>query len=112
MKAIHGGKAKNDRIDSLKIARLLRSNMIPQAYVYPKKMRSTRDLMRRRSHFVLSKADPTHELLKKMTPATHENLEHIIQEVKEIIRIKHYSRKTERVYYLWIRHFLSAYKIH
>jgi len=41
MKAIHGGKAKNDRIDSKKIAVLLRSGMIPQAYVYPQKMRST-----------------------------------------------------------------------
>ena len=57
MKAIHGGKAKNDRIDSLKIARLLRSSMIPQAYVYPKKMRATRDLIRRRSHFVRNRAD-------------------------------------------------------
>ena len=31
MKAIHGGKAKNDRIDSRKIAGLLRSGMIPQS---------------------------------------------------------------------------------
>jgi transposase len=29
MKAIHGGKTKNDRIDSRKIAGLLRSGMIP-----------------------------------------------------------------------------------
>ena len=35
MKAIHGGKAKNDRIDSQKIAVLLRGGMIPVAYVYP-----------------------------------------------------------------------------
>jgi transposase len=35
MKAIHGGKTKNDKIDSRKIAGLLRSGMIPQAYVYP-----------------------------------------------------------------------------
>ena len=41
MKAIHGGKAKNDRIDSLKIATLLRGGMLPQAYVYPSEMRST-----------------------------------------------------------------------
>ena len=33
MKAIHGGKAKNDRIDALKIASLLRGGMIPQAYL-------------------------------------------------------------------------------
>ena len=51
MKAIHGGKAKNDRIDALKIATLLRGGMIPQAYVYPAKMRATRDLLRRRLHF-------------------------------------------------------------
>jgi transposase len=36
MKAIHGGKAKNDCIDALKIAMLLRSGMLPQAYVYPR----------------------------------------------------------------------------
>jgi transposase len=51
MKAIHGGKAKNDRIDALKIATLLRGGRIPQAYVYPPEMRSTRDLLRRRLHF-------------------------------------------------------------
>jgi transposase len=31
MKAIHGGKAKNDRIDAQKIAVLLRGGMLPQA---------------------------------------------------------------------------------
>ena len=52
MKAIHGGKAKNDRIDAHKIAVLLRGGMLPQAYVYPAKMRATRDLLRRRLHLV------------------------------------------------------------
>jgi transposase len=52
MKAIHGGKAKNDRIDALKIATLLRGGMLPQAYVYPARMRATRDLLRRRLHLV------------------------------------------------------------
>ena len=52
MKAIHGGKAKNDKIDSHKIAVLLRGGLLPQAYVYPAAMRSTRDLLRRRSHLV------------------------------------------------------------
>ena len=42
MKAIHGGKAKNDKIDSQKIAALLRGGLLPQAYVYPAAMRSTR----------------------------------------------------------------------
>jgi transposase len=50
MKAIHGGKAKNDKIDSRKIAVLLRGGMLPQAYVYPAEMRATRDLLRRRMH--------------------------------------------------------------
>jgi len=39
MKAIHGGKAKNDRIDALKIATLLRGGMLPQSYVYPPVLR-------------------------------------------------------------------------
>ena len=52
MKAIHGGKAKNDRIDAHKIAALLRGGMIPQACVYPPGMRSTRDLLRRRLYLV------------------------------------------------------------
>lgn len=57
MKAIHGGKAKNDRLDSHKIAILLRGGMIPQSYVYPPKMRSTRDLLRRRTHLVRKRAE-------------------------------------------------------
>ena len=44
MKAIHGGKAKNDKLDSFKIASLLRGGLLPQAYVYPAAMRATRDL--------------------------------------------------------------------
>jgi transposase len=52
MKAIHGGKAKNDRLDAHKIAALLRGGLLPQADVYPAAMRSTRDLLRRRLHLV------------------------------------------------------------
>lgn len=57
MKAIHGGKAKNDKIDSQKIAVLLRGGMFPQAYVYPSAMRSTRDLLRRRMYLMRQRAD-------------------------------------------------------
>ena len=57
MKAIHGGKAKNDKIDALKIATLLRGGMLPQAYVYPPEMRATRDLLRRRLHLVRRRAN-------------------------------------------------------
>ena len=57
MKAIHGGKAKNDKIDAHKIAVLLRGGMMPQAYVYPAAMRATRDLLRRRCHLVRKRAE-------------------------------------------------------
>jgi len=57
MKAIHGGKAKNDKIDAHKIAVLLRGGMVPQAYVYPAEMRATRDLLRRRCHLVRKRAE-------------------------------------------------------
>lgn len=56
MKAIHGGKAKNDQIDAQKIALLLRGGMLPQAYVYPAAMRATRDLLRRRMYLTRKRA--------------------------------------------------------
>jgi hypothetical protein len=56
MKAMHGGKAKNDRIDAPKIAVLLRGGMLPQAYVYPAAMRATRALLRRRMHLMRKRA--------------------------------------------------------
>jgi transposase len=56
MKAIHGGKTKNDKIDAFKIATLLRGGTLAQAYVYPKGMRETRDLLRRRSFLVRQRA--------------------------------------------------------
>jgi transposase len=57
MKAIHGGKAKNDTIDAQKIAVLLRGGMLPQAYVSPAAMRATRDLLRRRTHVMRKRAE-------------------------------------------------------
>jgi transposase len=57
MKAIHGGKSKNDQIDAGKIARLLRGGTLPQAYVYPAGMRETRDLLRRRMYLVHKRAE-------------------------------------------------------
>ncbi len=57
MKAIHGGKAKNDKIDAHKIAVLLRGGMLSQAYVYPAEMQATRDLLRRRCHLMRQRAE-------------------------------------------------------
>jgi transposase len=68
MKAIHGGKAKNDRIDSHKIAVLLRGGMIPVAYVYPPEMRATRDLLRRRNHLMRKRS----ELLTHVQNTNHQ----------------------------------------
>ena len=56
MKAIHGGKTKNDKIDSYKIAKLLMGGTMPIAYPYPAGMRATRDLLRRRTYLVRQRA--------------------------------------------------------
>jgi transposase len=81
MKAIHGGKAKNDRIDARKIAVLLRGGMIPQASVYPAKMRATRDLLRRRMHFMRKRA----ELL---THVQHTNSQYNVPEIGKKLAYK------------------------
>ena len=57
LKAIHGGKNKNDRIDSEKLAHLLRTNLIPPAYVYPAAKRPLRALLRQRLFFVWQRSD-------------------------------------------------------
>ena len=57
MKSIHGGKVKNDAIDSEKIAKLIRGGNFPTAFVYPKQWRATRDLMRRRTYFMRKRAE-------------------------------------------------------
>ena len=57
MKAMQGGKAKNDKIDAHKIAVLVRGGRFPQAYVYPAEMRATGDLLRRRCHLARKRAE-------------------------------------------------------
>ena len=57
MKAISGNKKKDDPIDAKTIADLMRTNFFPQAYPYPQKMRSTRDLFRRRTRLVRIRAE-------------------------------------------------------
>src|SRR5262245_60640450 len=57
MRAIHGTKAESDRLDSEKIAHLLRVGLLPRAYVYPGAMRATRDLLRRRGYLVRRRAE-------------------------------------------------------
>jgi transposase len=81
MKAIHGGTAKNDRIDARKIAVLLRGGMLPQASVYPAAMRATRDLLRRRIHLTRKRA----ELL---TPIQQTNRQYNLPEIGKKIASK------------------------
>jgi transposase len=74
VKAIHGGKNKNDRIDSEKLAHLLRSNLIPPAYVYPADKRPLRALLRQRLFYVWRRAEllariHSHQLAHNRTPA-------------------------------------------
>lgn len=73
MKAVHGDKAKNDKIDSQKIVVLLKGELIPTFYVYPWKMEATRDFIRRRNHLVGKRA----ELLARIR---NTNSQHILEE--------------------------------
>jgi transposase len=57
MRAIHGGKTKNDKIDSQKIAAMLRGGMLPIAHAYPQQHRSTRDLLRRRMYLMHQRSE-------------------------------------------------------
>ena len=63
LKAIHGGKNKNGRIDSEKLANLLRGNLIPPSYVYPAAKRPVRDLLRQRASYVWQRV----ELLQRIS---------------------------------------------
>lgn len=57
MKAVHGGKTKNDRQDAYTIAALVRGGTFPLAYAYPPAWRATRDLLRRRNHLMRKRAE-------------------------------------------------------
>ena len=47
-----GLKHSNDQYDSFWLAHLLRLNILPEGYIYPKKDRPVRDLLRKRGHLV------------------------------------------------------------
>jgi len=49
---IKGAKVKTDQRDAFTLARLLRLDAIPEAYIYPKEKRPVRDLLRRRAKLV------------------------------------------------------------
>jgi len=47
-----GMKNLNDKHDAYWLAHLLRLNILPEGYIYPKEDRPVRDLLRKRGHFV------------------------------------------------------------
>ena len=57
MKAIQGGKAKNDKLDSHKVAVLRRGGTWPMADGYPPQRRAPRDLLRRRCPLMRKRAE-------------------------------------------------------
>lgn len=98
MKHIHGGKAKNDRIDSKKIADLLRSNFLPPSYPYPAHLRSARDLMRRRTHCSRRRAEflghipvVAHQYNIKLSDSAAKKQDH-----KELLKIFDFDLNAQR----------------
>jgi len=53
---ITGAKVKTDRRDAFKLAKYLRLDEFPQAYIYPREKRPLRDLLRRRAGLVQNRA--------------------------------------------------------
>jgi transposase len=51
-KAIAHARIKNDKVDSEVLADLLRTNLLPTAYIQPKKIRDLKELVRERANFV------------------------------------------------------------
>ena len=54
---ITGAKVKTDKRDAFTLAKLLRINAIPEAYIYPSEKRPIRDLLRRRCALVRLRAE-------------------------------------------------------
>jgi hypothetical protein len=54
---ITGAKIKTDRRDAFSLAKLLRLDAIPEAYIYPKAKRPIRDLLRKRKQMVSLRAN-------------------------------------------------------
>lgn len=53
---ITGAKVKTDRRDAFSLAKLLRLDAVPEAYIYPKDKRCIRDLLRKRNRMVYLRA--------------------------------------------------------
>lgn len=51
-KAIASSRIKNDKVDSRILADLLRSNLLPTAYIQPRNIRDLKELIRQRAYYV------------------------------------------------------------
>lgn len=51
-KAIAHARIKNDKVDSEVLADLLRTNLLPTAYIQPRKIRDLKEIVRERANFV------------------------------------------------------------
>lgn len=51
-KAIAAARIKNDKVDSKILADLLRTNLLPTAYIQPREIRDLKELVRERANFV------------------------------------------------------------
>jgi transposase len=73
-KAIASARVKNDKVDSRILADLLRTNLLPTAYIQPRKIRDLKELVRERAHFVQMRTrikNKVHSVLFK-TGSRHE----------------------------------------
>jgi transposase len=57
LKAIAYAKVKTDQVDAHTLSQLLRLDYIPEAFIYPRDLRPTRDLLRRRHRLVSWRSD-------------------------------------------------------
>jgi transposase len=62
-----GLKHTDDKWDSFWLAHMLRLGILPEGYIYPKKQRSLRDLLRRRLFFVQKRTAHIHSLQSMFT---------------------------------------------
>jgi transposase len=94
MRAITGKKKKNDHIDSKIITDLMRANMLPYAFSYPREWRHTRDLLRRRHRLTHLRAEAyTHIQIVFKQQGILESLSGVVKNKKErrqlIDRLEH-----------------------
>jgi len=99
LKAIHGGKNKNDRIDSEKLAHLLRANLIPPSYVYPREKRPVRALLRQRILYVWRRAEllarlASHQLQEGKSPVRQSRRDRAPWEERMLAQYDHPLHKT------------------